>query len=100
MPKIREALELPGETLLPIRGTVRMLPNIAGFVGGDTVACMTAARFDHLEELTLLIDIGTNGEMVLGDRRRQIVCSTAPARRWKAPVSPAGCGARPVPWIM
>lgn len=76
-PKIREALELPGETLLPIRGTVRMLPNIAGFVGGDTAACMTAARFDHLEELTLLIDIGTNGEMVLGDRRRQIVCSTA-----------------------
>ena len=77
MPGVREALELPAEDLLPIHGTLRVLPNIAGFVGGDTVGCMTATRLDQLEEPTLLIDIGTNGEMVLGDRRRQIVCSTA-----------------------
>ena len=55
----------------------RILPNIAGFVGGDTVGCMVATRFDKLEELTLLIDIGTNGEMVLGDQNRRIACSTA-----------------------
>ncbi len=77
MPKVTEALELPAEELLPVRGTVRMLPNIAGFVGGDTVACMVATRFDQLDELTLLLDIGTNGELVLGDRRRRIACSTA-----------------------
>ncbi len=68
MPAVSEALEL---------GSARILPNIAGFVGGDTVGCMVATRFDQLEELTLLIDIGTNGEMVLGDRKRRIACSTA-----------------------
>ena len=77
MPRVSQAMELPAEDLLPIRGVFRALPNIAGFVGGDTVGCLVATRFDHLEELTLLIDIGTNGEMVLGDRRRRIACSTA-----------------------
>ena len=71
MPKVFEALEYD-------RGCqVRVLPNIAGFVGGDTVGCMAATRFDQLEDLSLLIDIGTNGEMVLGSRNRRIACSTA-----------------------
>ena len=69
MPGVFRAMEL--------EGGIRILPNIAGFVGGDTVGCMVATRFDRLEELTLLIDIGTNGEMVLGDRHRRIACSTA-----------------------
>ena len=68
MPSVFEAME---------RGNARILPNIAGFVGGDTVGCMTALRFDQLRELTLLSDIGTNGEMVLGDQNRRIACSTA-----------------------
>lgn len=77
MPEVFEALELNPDGLLPVAGKVRMLPNIAGFVGGDTVACLTAVRFDELEELSLLIDIGTNGEMVLGNRERRVACSTA-----------------------
>lgn len=68
MPAVSEAME---------RNACRILPNIAGFVGGDTVGCMVATRFDRLEELSLLIDIGTNGEMVLGNRERRIACSTA-----------------------
>lgn len=77
MPKVYQALELPAQNILPIQGTLRVLPNIAGFVGGDTVGCMVATRFDKLEDLTLMIDIGTNGEMVLGDKHRRIACSTA-----------------------
>lgn len=53
------------------------LPNIGGFVGADTTACMLAAEMDQREELTLLVDIGTNGEMVLGDKSGYTVCSTA-----------------------
>ena len=68
MPAVSEAME---------RNGARILPNIAGFVGGDTVGCMVATRFDRQEELTLLIDIGTNGEMVLGNKQRRIACSTA-----------------------
>ena len=77
MPSERRAMELPGADWLPMAARVRVLPNIAGFVGADTVGCMVSAGFDRREELTLLIDIGTNGEMVLGDRRRRIACSTA-----------------------
>ena len=68
MPAVREALQI---------GCARILPNIAGFVGGDTAACMTVTRFDQKEELTLLLDIGTNGEMVLGDKNRRVACSAA-----------------------
>ncbi|MBQ1311932.1 MAG: DUF4445 domain-containing protein, partial [Blautia sp.] len=54
-----------------------MLPNIAGFVGADTVACLVASDLAEQEEWTLLIDIGTNGEMVLGRNHRMAACSTA-----------------------
>ena len=68
MPAVSESME---------RNGARILPNIAGFVGGDTVACLVATRFDRAEELTLLLDIGTNGELVLGDKYRRMACSTA-----------------------
>lgn len=79
MPAVREALRVPAAGLLPIapHAQVRILPNIAGFVGADTVGCLLAADYDHLEPLSLMIDIGTNGEMVLGNRHRRIACSTA-----------------------
>ena len=70
MPNVFEALELDN-------GRIRILPNLAGFVGGDTVGCMVSTRFDRLEEISLMIDIGTNGEMVLGNKARRIACSTA-----------------------
>lgn len=79
MPTVSEAMEISAGELLPIhpQGTLRILPNIAGFVGADTVSCMVAADFGNREDLTLMIDIGTNGEMVLGNRHRRIACSTA-----------------------
>ncbi len=58
-------------------GELLLLPVIAGFVGADTVACLISRNWESLESLTLLIDIGTNGEIVLGDRRRLAVCSAA-----------------------
>lgn len=77
MPKERLERTLETADWLPTSGKVRILPNIAGFVGGDTVGCLVASRFDRREALTLLIDIGTNGEMVLGNRQRAVACSTA-----------------------
>lgn len=79
MPTVSDAIEEPICGRLPIApdGILRVLPNIAGFVGADTVGCLLATEFDRLQELTLLIDIGTNGEMVLGDGVRRIACSTA-----------------------
>lgn len=77
MPKERLERTLEAADWLPTSGKLRILPNIAGFVGGDTVGCLVASRFDRREALTLLIDIGTNGEMVLGNRQRAVACSTA-----------------------
>ncbi len=80
MPRVREAGVLdPAAYGLHINPNGKLLwfPNIAGFVGGDTVACLVATDFDQIEPLTLLIDIGTNGEIVLGNKDRRIACSTA-----------------------
>jgi len=59
------------------RGSIRTLPNIAGFVGGDTVAVILASGLRHSDALQLAIDIGTNGEIVAGTKDRLIACSTA-----------------------
>ena len=72
MPSVSHSLQLEHQGV-----QIRVLPNIAGFVGADTVGCLVATRFDRLEEMTLMIDIGTNGEMVLGNRNGFLACSTA-----------------------
>lgn len=54
-----------------------MLPDIAGYVGADTCGCLLALRQDLKDEITLMIDIGTNGEMVLGNKEKMAACSTA-----------------------
>jgi uncharacterized 2Fe-2S/4Fe-4S cluster protein (DUF4445 family) len=59
------------------QGLVYTLPNIAGFVGADTSAAILAAGMHTSEKVLLLIDIGTNGEIALGNRDKILVCSTA-----------------------
>ncbi|MEN6594906.1 MAG: ASKHA domain-containing protein [Clostridiaceae bacterium] len=56
---------------------VLLPPVIGGFVGADTVGCLSATAFDTLETPTLMIDIGTNGELALTDGKRIVSCSTA-----------------------
>lgn len=50
---------------------------LSAFVGGDIVAGMLACKMLEKQEITLLIDLGTNGEMVLGNSERLLACSTA-----------------------
>ncbi len=54
-----------------------IFPGISAFVGGDIVAGMYACCMGEQESVTLLIDLGTNGEIVLGNRGRRIACATA-----------------------
>lgn len=76
---VTKALVLPAKDYLPVSedAQLRVLPNISGFVGADTSGCILASAMDEAEEWTLLVDIGTNGEMVLGKGRKRIACSTA-----------------------
>lgn len=56
---------------------VRIVPGISTFVGGDITAGLYSCDMDRHEEYSLLIDLGTNGEMALGNKDRIIVTSTA-----------------------
>jgi uncharacterized 2Fe-2S/4Fe-4S cluster protein (DUF4445 family) len=58
-----------------------VLPNEAGFVGADNVGVLIAEAPYKYEENQLIIDIGTNGELVLGNRHKLISssCATGPA---------------------
>jgi uncharacterized 2Fe-2S/4Fe-4S cluster protein (DUF4445 family) len=60
---------------------VFVLPNEAGFVGADNVGVLIAENPYKGEEIQLLIDIGTNGELVLGNKEKMISssCATGPA---------------------
>ena len=57
--------------------TLTVFPQIGGFVGGDTVAGLLASHFDTLAQPTLLVDIGTNGEIALLKEGRILAASTA-----------------------
>lgn len=70
-----QAAEL-GFTINP-SGTIHSIGNIAGFVGSDTVAAALACGLDITEMNTLLVDIGTNGEIVYGTRSNLIAASCA-----------------------
>ncbi|MGA8571793.1 MAG: ASKHA domain-containing protein [Desulfobaccales bacterium] len=56
---------------------VHWLPVKAGFVGADTVAVALAVAADRIGDPTLILDLGTNGEMILAQRGRIVCCSTA-----------------------
>ena len=80
-PVVRESLVVPaGE--VPLKGApnamVCLLPIVAGFVGADTVAAMLATRIFESDGVRVLVDIGTNGEVVMGSKDRLMACS-APA---------------------
>ena len=52
------------------------LPNVAGFVGADAVADVLATRIHRMSKLSLLVDIGTNTEIILGDEKHLVSCSS------------------------
>jgi len=62
-------------------GNIHTVENIAGFVGSDTVAVALATDVGSAEKMTLIIDVGTNGELVMGtkDKLYAASCAAGPA---------------------
>lgn len=62
-------------------GNVHALPVIGGFVGADTVAVILATEIYKRDELCMALDIGTNTEVVLGNRGKilAVSCASGPA---------------------
>jgi uncharacterized 2Fe-2S/4Fe-4S cluster protein (DUF4445 family) len=67
-------------SLLPIQPNARVygLPIISGHVGADAAACMLAIDLAHEDRLVALMDIGTNTELLVGNRHR-ILAASCPA---------------------
>ncbi|MBN7785475.1 DUF4445 domain-containing protein [Ponticoccus gilvus] len=70
-----------GLRVQPTSARVYILPCIAGHVGADAAAVALSEQPGKAEELTLIVDVGTNAEILLGDTTRTLACSspTGPA---------------------
>lgn len=62
---------------IPSDPVVQFLPCLGGFVGSDILAGILATGLDQTPSLTGLLDLGTNGEIVLGDKDGILCASTA-----------------------
>ncbi|HJO47677.1 MAG TPA: ASKHA domain-containing protein [Candidatus Scalindua sp.] len=59
------------------RGLLYTLPSVAAYVGADITSGAVAIRLDKEESPSLFIDIGTNGEVVLGNKEWMVCCSAS-----------------------
>jgi uncharacterized 2Fe-2S/4Fe-4S cluster protein (DUF4445 family) len=62
---------------LPVTAKIEFYPSIGSFVGSDILAGIAATKMAEHENYSVLIDLGTNGEIVVGNRNRIICASTA-----------------------
>ncbi|WP_292367688.1 ASKHA domain-containing protein [Methanoregula sp. UBA64] len=78
LPALKSPVSVPareiGLSICP-EGKVTSLPLIAGYVGSDAVADLMLTRIYERTACSLVIDIGTNSELMLGNSQRIVVCS-------------------------
>ncbi len=83
-PAIHHSVDVKARDLglkVAVGAYVHVLPNEAGFVGADNVGVLIAEEPYNQDEMLLIIDIGTNGELILGNRKKLMSssCATGPA---------------------
>ena len=74
---------------------IYVLPCIAGHVGADAAGMILAERPDLSDQLTLLVDVGTNAEIVLGSREKLVACSSPTGPAFEG--AQISCGQRAAP---
>jgi len=80
VPALKGAIDLHAKDvgiLAHPHANVHMLPLVAGYVGADAVADVLASGIREVDELSLLLDIGTNTELFVGNRNDIVSCSCA-----------------------
>lgn len=83
------------ENVLPDNIPVYIYPGISAFVGGDIVSGLVHCGLAKREEISLFVDLGTNGEMALGNRDRIIVSSAAAGPAFEGGNISCGTGSIP-----
>jgi uncharacterized 2Fe-2S/4Fe-4S cluster protein (DUF4445 family) len=80
-PALHEALDIRardmGLTAVAEGAYVHLLPIVASFVGADHMAAILAEAPHEQDEVWLLVDVGTNAELVLGNRHK-LICTSTP----------------------
>ena len=74
---------------------VYILPAIAGHVGADAAAVALAEAPNEAEEITLIIDVGTNAEIILGNKNQLLACSSPTGPAFEG--AQISCGQRAAP---
>jgi uncharacterized 2Fe-2S/4Fe-4S cluster protein (DUF4445 family) len=95
---VDQALTIPASSLgLAVHPNARVyvLPCIAGHVGADAAGMILAERPDLGDAITLLVDVGTNAEIVLGNRERLLACSSPTGPAFEG--AQISCGQRAAP---
>lgn len=78
IPVTTDEVEFEGYKInMPFRGRVTVLPGVSGYIGSDITAGILACGMRKLDSYSLLLDLGTNGEIALGNKDGIITCSTA-----------------------
>ena len=74
---------------------VFVFPNVGSYFGGDLVAGILYSRICEKDEISMLVDVGTNAEVVLGNREWLVVCAGAAGPALEGGVSKIGMTAGP-----
>ncbi|MBF8258303.1 MAG: ferredoxin [Actinobacteria bacterium] len=74
---------------------LRIFPSIGGFVGGDIVSGILASGMHREDAVSLFYDVGTNGEVALGNREFRIACSSSAGPAFEG--GEVACGMRAYP---
>ena len=77
------------------RGVVFVFPNTGSYFGGDLMAGILASGMNHQEEVSILVDVGTNAEVVLGNRDWLVACAGAAGPALEGGVASMGMMAGP-----
>lgn len=78
IPVFTDMLDIRAEELdIDINGFITLLPSISAYVGSDITSGILSCRMHEDEGYSLLLDLGTNGEIALGNNKQIIACSTA-----------------------
>jgi uncharacterized 2Fe-2S/4Fe-4S cluster protein (DUF4445 family) len=77
------------------RAPVMVFPNSGSYLGGDLIAGILASGLNHSEEVCLLVDVGTNAEVILGNRDWLMACAGAAGPALEGGVAKMGMMASP-----
>lgn len=74
-------------------GYILIAPSVAAYVGADTIGAVLSSGMSQNKEICLLLDIGTNGEIVIGNKEKLLCCSAAAGPAFEGANITCGVGA-------